>query len=87
MHSITVMDSKIGGGVMATSSNSLEYQYHFSNFYDSTFYGLTESPDCPDKATQCNIIETSGIVTSISSKAHKPMEMHPSKSMHCPLSE
>jgi len=72
---------------MATSSDSGEYLPHHSNFYDSIFYGKTDSPDCPDKENQCNKISTSGIVTSISSKAHKSMEMHPDKSMHCPLSE
>jgi hypothetical protein len=73
MHSITAMDNKYGAGVMATSSNSNEYLPHSSQFYDSVFYGKTISSDCPDEATQCNLIPTSGIVTSISSKAHKPM--------------
>lgn len=89
MHSITVMDSNIGAGVMATSSGSQEYLTHSSHFYDSIFYGKTDSPNCPDKDNQCNtgVKGLSGIVSSVSSKAHKSMDMHPDTGMHCPLSE
>lgn len=54
MHSITVMSSNIGAGVMATSSGSNEYLTHSSHFYDSIFYGKTDSPICPDAEKQCN---------------------------------
>lgn len=50
MHSVTVMDSRIGAGAMAATSS--EYIEHSSHLYDSVFYGRTDSPDCPDKK-QC----------------------------------
>jgi hypothetical protein len=48
MHDITVLDSVIGAAAMASVSSSLEYLEHSSNMYDCTFFGETESPDCPD---------------------------------------
>lgn len=52
MHDITVLDSVIGAAAMASVSSSLEYLEHSSNMYDCTFFGETESPDCPDKTNK-----------------------------------
>jgi len=92
MHSVLVMDSRIGAGAMAAVDGAAEYKEHSSHLYDSMFYGSTDIDDCPyDEDApnrQCTIMEKSGITTSIQSKVHSPlgMEIHPSKEMHCPLS-
>jgi hypothetical protein len=49
MHSITVIDSKIGAGAMVAVDSATEYVEHESHVYDSTFYGYSDSPDCPDE--------------------------------------
>jgi len=49
MHSVTVIDSKIGAGAMVSAKGAGEYLEHSSNMYDSVFYGSSDSPDCPDK--------------------------------------
>lgn len=88
MHSVTVIDSRIGAGAMAAVDGAAEYKEHTSHLYDSVFYGSSDNPDCPDKEKQCTFMERSGVTTSIQSKVHSPlgMELHPSKEMHCPLS-
>jgi hypothetical protein len=48
MHSVTVLDSKIGAGAMAAVDGAAEYLEHSSHIYDSVFYGTSDSPDCPD---------------------------------------
>jgi len=49
MHSVTVIDSAIGAGAMCAVAGANEYKHHSSHLYDSTFYGSSVSPDCPDK--------------------------------------
>jgi hypothetical protein len=65
MHSVTVLDSRIGAGVMAAVSGPAEYKEHSSHMYDSVFYGASDSPDCPDADKQCTFMMRSGIVSSI----------------------
>jgi hypothetical protein len=65
MHSITVLDSRIGAGAMASVSKGAEYKHHSSHMYDSFFYGNSDSPDCPVPGTQCNEFAKTGITTSI----------------------
>jgi len=88
MHSVVVLDSNIGAGAMASVGGNAEYNEHSSLLFDSTFYGYSDSPDCPDEEKQCTLMSRSGITTSIQGKTHGPlgMELHPSKEMHCPLS-
>jgi len=87
MHDITVLDSVIGAGAMASTASSRQYNFHASYLYDSVFYGTTVSPDCPSD-NQCTQGARNGITTSIQSVTHGPlgMEMHPKKDMHCPIS-
>jgi hypothetical protein len=75
MHSVVVLDSKIGAGAMAAVDGAAEYVEHSSLLFDSTFYGYTDSPDCPDKEKQCTNMSRSGITTSIQSKVHSPLGM------------
>lgn len=86
MHDVTTIDCVIGAAAMAATDD--EYREHSSHVYDSFFYGTSPSPDCPSD-DQCTYYERSGVTTSIQSKVHSPlgMEIHPSKPMHCPLSE
>jgi hypothetical protein len=88
MHSVTVIDAKIGAGAMAAVDGAAEYKEHSSHLYDSVFYGSSDNPDCPDREKQCTFMERSGVTTSIQSKVHSPlgMELHPQKEMHCPIS-
>jgi hypothetical protein len=88
MHSVVVLDSNIGAIAMAAVDGDAEYIEHQSLMFDSTFYGYSDSPDCPDKEKQCTLMPRTGIATSILSKVHNPlgMEIHPAKEMHCPLS-
>jgi len=89
MHDIVVLDSAVGAGAMIAAVGKAEYQSHASYLTDSVFYGKTISPDCPDEAKQCFKTTKSGITTSIQGVPHNPdgLEIHPSKDMHCPLSE
>ena len=88
MHSVTVLDSRIGAGAMSSVDGNAEYKEHSSHLYDSVFYGSSDNPDCPDKEKQCTYMPRSGVTTSIQSKVHSPMgmELHPVKEMHCPIS-
>jgi len=65
MHSVTVLDSRIGAGAMAAVSGAAEYKLHTSHLHDSVFYGSSDSPDCPDKDKQRTYMAKSGITTSI----------------------
>jgi hypothetical protein len=49
MHDVVVIDSVIGAAAMAAVDGALEYKEHSSHMYDSTFYGRSDSSDCPDK--------------------------------------
>lgn len=53
MHSITVLDSRIGAGAMASVDKAGESIEHSSHLENSVFYGRTDSPDCPDATKQC----------------------------------
>jgi hypothetical protein len=53
MKNILVLDSRIGAGAMAAVDGAAEYLFHSSHVTNSTFYGTTVIPDCPDAAKQC----------------------------------
>jgi hypothetical protein len=47
MRDIVVADAFIGAGAMITTKNG--DKPHFSMVTDSTFFGKTINPDCPDE--------------------------------------
>jgi hypothetical protein len=53
MHSVTVLDSRIGAGAMAAVEGAAEYLFLSIHVYESVFYGKTAISDCPDLTRQC----------------------------------